>query len=185
MTTIQQAHRPQGGRHRNPKRRRRIGRALAASAIACGALASCSGSSSGTASDADQLEVAEATIDWPANPKVAAVRLTITNDTDTDDTLTGVTTSTGDASLHRSGTDDQGRSTMTQLDRLAVPAGETVTFEAGDLHVMVENPDPPLEVGDRVGVTLVFERAGNRTVQAEVIEPGSADDATEMGDHDG
>lgn len=133
-------------------------------------------SSSSDNAGAGQLTVDEATIDWPANPSVAAVRFTITNDTSTDDVLTAASSPrAAKATIHRSMTDSAGRSTMKPLERVDVPAGESVLFEAGDLHVMLEDPSPELEVGETVAVTLVFEKAGKRTVRAKVVEPGSGD----------
>lgn len=155
--------------------------AVAASVLVATAASGCSGSDG--AAGEGRLTVADATIDWPANPDVAAVRLTIRNGTETDDVLTGVSSPTSsEAGVHRSATDADGRSTMKPVDRLEVPAGETVAFEAGGLHVMLEDPSPELEVGDKVTVTLEFEQAGVRTVRADVVEPGSADT---MEGHDG
>ena len=164
---------------RTLRRRRRPRRPVLAGALIVGLLAGCTGSDGSAGGD---LTVTDATIDWPANPDIAAVRLTISNGTDADDLLTGASSSTGEATIHRSATDAQGRSTMKPLDQLEVPAGKTVVFEAGDLHVMLEDPAPPLEIGDAVTVTLDFERAGSRSVTAEVIEPGTGDD---VGGHDG
>ena len=165
------------------QRRRPLALIAVLVALAAGVASGCSGSD-GAAAD-DELTVTDATIDWPANPDVAAVRLTITNGTDTDDVLTGATSDVGEATIHQSATDDQDRSVMKPLESLHIPAGETVAFEAGNRHIMIDNPDPPLEVGDTVAVTLEFSKAGSRTVQAKVIEPGSRDDMSGMEGHDG
>jgi hypothetical protein len=128
-----------------------------------------------------QLVVVDATIDWPANPDVASAQLTIKNDTDAGDVVTGVTSGSGTASIHRSGTDATGRSTMKRVERLEVPSGKTVEFRSGGLHVMLKDPPTPLEIGDKVTLTFRFEKSGLRTVRAEVIEPGTAGD---MPSHD-
>lgn len=172
-----------------PRSRRRPASTRAGSAVLSSVLvvlvavmaAGCSNGSDEAGSG--ELTVGEATIDWPANPSVAALRFTIRNDTATDDVLTGASSPrTAEASIHRSVTDADGRSTMEPVERLDVPAGETVLFEAGDLHVMLEDPSPELEVGDTVTVVLEFEKAGKRTIRAEVVEPGGADS---MERHDG
>lgn len=145
--------------------------------------ATVAGCSSSGSPRGGQLTVKDATIDWPANPNLAAVRLSIHNDTPTDDVLIGATSPrAARVSIHRSVTDDGGRSTMKHVERLDVPAGEVVLFEAGGLHVMLEDPAPELEVGDKVNVTLEFKSAGKRTVSAAVIAPGSAGNT---GDHHG
>ncbi len=64
-----------------------------------------------------------------------------------------------------------GMMTMREVDRIEVPAGETVVFEPGGYHVMLLDLAEPLEVGDTVEVTLTFERAGDVVVTAEVREP--------------
>ncbi len=140
----------------------------------------CSGGSDDAAHDG-RLVVVDASIDWPANPDVASAQLTIENDTASDDVLVAVTSrDVADASVHRSDTDDSGRSTMERVDRLDVPAGESVVFEAGGLHVMLRDPGP-LKVGDDVSLTFEFENAGKRTVRAQVVEPGSTE---ELESHD-
>lgn len=159
-------------------RARRLCLALLGLALVAG----CS-SSAGSTHDGE-LVVIDATIDWPANPDLAAVRLTIRNGTDSDDVLVGVSSRVAEASVHRSETDVEGRSTMTAVDRLDVPAGDTVRFQGGGLHVMLRNPSLPLEIGDTVTVTLMFERGGERSVEAEVIEPGSDANKSEMETHD-
>lgn len=147
------------------------------------ASAGCTGSdAAGDPSHKGKLAVADATIDWPANPDVAAAMLTIENNTEQDDALLSVTsTDAKDVSVHRSGTDSEGRSTMKRVPRLKVPAGEEVVFDAWELHVMLKDP-VALEVGDSVTLTFKFEKAGLRTVRATVIEPGTA---PERKTHDG
>lgn len=164
------------------RRRRRVRRlcvALAAAVVVVG----CSSSSDSTGGG--ELTVTDATIDWPANPDVAAVRLTIRNGTATDDVLLGASSGVAEASVHRSAIDAEGRSTMKEVERLDVPAGETVRFQPGGLHVMLRGPSPALEIGDKVAVILRFERAGARSVDAEVIEPDAdTDTMSDMEAHD-
>lgn len=124
-----------------------------------------------------QLIVVDATIDWPANPDVASVQLTIKNDTANGDVLTGVTsTEVASASVHRSVTDADGRSTMRPVERLDVPSGKTIEFKPGGLHVMLKDPPATMEIGDKISLTFKFEKSGLRTVRAQVIEPGTAED---------
>lgn len=160
------------------RRRRRV--LVAASVVVCTAAATGCSRASDQSHDG-RLVVVDATIDWPANPDVASVQLTIKNDTEFDDVLTEVTSDVGTASVHRSGTDAAGRSTMKRIERLEVPSGKTVEFEPGDLHVMLKDPPAALEIGDKVSLTFRFEKSGLRTVRAQVIEPGTAAD---MPSHD-
>jgi copper(I)-binding protein len=125
------------------------------------------------------IEVTGATIDWPANPSVAAVRMQVSNPTARDDRLVSVSSPVaGATSIHRSGTDDQGRSTMRPVDGVAIPARSTVTFEPGGLHVMLSDIREDLAVGDQVPLVITFEHAGAVEARAKVVEPGSADGDT-------
>lgn len=62
---------------------------------------------------------------------------------------------------------------MRPVDRLDIPAGETVTMEPGSgLHLMLEGLHEPLRDGASVPMTLTFERAGAVQVAAEVVPVG-------------
>ena len=61
-----------------------------------------------------------------------------------------------------------GMMTMTPVDRIELPAGETVSLEPGGYHVMLLELAVPLEAGSTVTLTLSFERAPEQTVDAEV-----------------
>lgn len=61
-----------------------------------------------------------------------------------------------------------GMMTMTPVDRIELPAGETVSLEPGGHHVMLLELAAPLETGSTVTLTLSFERAPGQTVDAEV-----------------
>ncbi|MDH4059357.1 MAG: copper chaperone PCu(A)C [Aquincola sp.] len=57
---------------------------------------------------------------------------------------------------------------MRQLDAIELPAGRKVDFKPGGLHVMFIGLKAPLKVGDKVPVTLKFEKAGELKVVFEV-----------------
>jgi copper(I)-binding protein len=61
-----------------------------------------------------------------------------------------------------------GMMTMQPVDRIEVPAGETVSLEPGGYHIMLLALADPLEVGATVELTLTFEVAGAQVVRAEV-----------------
>ncbi|MGN6694436.1 MAG: copper chaperone PCu(A)C [Aquihabitans sp.] len=159
-----------------------LGAFLLVGAAACGS--GDGGSASAQGGDPGTMQVARATIDWPANPKTAAVRMVVENGTDTDDTLLSVSSPVAArTTIHRTETDDAGRSTMTEQEDLPVPADSEVTFAPGGLHVMLSGITKDLEVGDEVALTLTFEHAGPVEATAKVVEPGSVGDDTE-GSHD-
>jgi copper(I)-binding protein len=70
--------------------------------------------------------------------------------------------------LHEVSTDAQGMTGMQHIDRLDIPAGETVRLEPGGYHLMLMGLTAELAVGGTIELTLVFERAGNVVVEAEI-----------------
>lgn len=144
-------------------------------------LAACGSSNDDSGSSPEGVQVVGARVDRPANPAVAAVRMEIVNGTDRDDTLTAVSSPDGDASLHRSTTDEQGMAGMDHLQELEISAGGTVELAPGGLHIMLNDPDTTLEVGDEIELTLTFERAGPQKLTVPVVEPGTTADDVESG----
>lgn len=61
---------------------------------------------------------------------------------------------------------------------IPVPARATVELKPGGYHIMLIGLQRPLRRGERIPLTLVFERAGERRIEAEVLAPWamSADD---------
>lgn len=64
----------------------------------------------------------------------------------------------------------EGRATMTELDGIDVPAGESVRFRPGHLHLMLDVPDATVVVGASFELTLTFDRSEPITVPVEVVE---------------
>lgn len=54
---------------------------------------------------------------------------------------------------------------------IPVPAGGQVELKPGGFHVMLVGLNRELKPGDKVMLTLTFEKAGTRQVEAEVREP--------------
>ncbi|MEM8789694.1 MAG: copper chaperone PCu(A)C [Pseudomonadota bacterium] len=97
----------------------------------------------------------------PTRAKTAAGYLQITNTGDTDDVLTGVSDGPSPAMLHRTETDANGVTRMLhQSEGIPIPAGETVIFEPGGLHVMFMGIAAPFKPQDTHTYTLVFRDAG-------------------------
>lgn len=126
--------------------------------------------------DADEpgtMRVEQVAVDEPANPAMAAVRLVIANGTDADDRLESVTSEVAaSVTIHESRTVD-GLATMTPRDAVEVAANSTVTFEAGGLHVMLEEIHEPLVVGESFTMTFHFAQAGAVDATAIVVDPST------------
>jgi len=57
---------------------------------------------------------------------------------------------------------------MRKVDRIPLPAGETVRLAPGGLHLMLIGLKRQLAPGDMVDLTLIFEDGGRRTLTAPV-----------------
>ena len=97
--------------------------------------------------------------------------VSIENRGDGADRLVGADTDAALAvEIHRTVIEDDGRAYMRLLDDVVIPAGETVRFRPGDLHLMVVVPDERVRVGGTFAVTLRFERSAPVTLDVEVVE---------------
>jgi copper(I)-binding protein len=77
-----------------------------------------------------------------------------------------------DGSMEPGATPDSGGMVgMVPIDELPVPAGGEAVLMPGSYHLMFIGLKDPLEVGEKVEVTLSFEKAGSVKVTAEVREP--------------
>lgn len=136
-------------------------RLLAVTLVATFAVSACS-------SGEPDLEVSAAQAGEPAAGSSQVV-VAIRNDGTGDDTLVGAETPAAAAvEMHLTEVVD-GRASMTQQDAVAIPAGETVEFRPGGLHLMLVVPDATVTVGGTFELTLHFERSGDRTVPVEVV----------------
>lgn len=132
------------------------------------------------AASGGSIAITDARLERPANPDVAAVRLTIANTTGEDDALLAVTTPDADeAGVHRSETNEAGLTTMDEVDRLDLPAGDSIEFAPGTLHIMVEQPTRTLDVGDEITMTFSFDNAPDQTIRIPVVELGGTIDDEE------
>ena len=92
--------------------------------------------------------------------KVSAAYLAIANRGESADRLVGVAVErAGHAMIHRSVVVD-GVMKMRHVDAVEIPSGGSIRLEPGGLHVMLMGVASRLEAGERISLTLVFERAG-------------------------
>lgn len=139
----------------------------------------------GTAASAHQitignLEIVHASIPAPfAGAKSAAGYMAIVNSGSEPDRLIAATAGfAAVAKLHKSQTDANGVATMSHVEALEIPAGETVMLESGGYHVMFMGLTGPLTEGDMLPATLTFEKAGTVELEFMVDPPGAVDHET-------
>ncbi|MCW5713058.1 MAG: copper chaperone PCu(A)C [Bauldia sp.] len=125
-----------------------------------------------------QLGQIEISVPWTrAMPPAADAGggfMTIRNTGATDDRLVGATSPVAaEVQIHTMDIAD-GVMRMRQLtDGLAIPAGATVRLAPGGFHVMFLDLPTPIAIDMPVSVTLVFERAGEITIDLIVVPPGA------------
>ena len=72
------------------------------------------------------------------------------------------------ATLHKTAMESGGMMSMASVKAVPVPAGKTVTFKPGGYHVMLMGLKAPLKVGAAFKLTLVFAKAGAKSVTVTV-----------------
>jgi periplasmic copper chaperone A len=111
-----------------------------------------------------------------ASPKVAnagAGFLTISNSGKTDDKLIGASADVSKTVELHTHIKDGEIMRMRQVQSIAVPAGGAAQLKPGGDHVMFIDLKGPLMEGDKVPVTLVFEKAGKIDVVMPVLGVGA------------
>ncbi len=98
------------------------------------------------------------------------VVLEVRNTGDGDDALVGAATPAALAVEVHQTTIADGRASMEELTRVAVPAGGSLRFRPGDLHLMLVVPDASVVEGGTFELTLRFERTGDVTVPVTVVD---------------
>ena len=120
----------------------------------------------------------------PGGAKVAGGYLVIENKGTAPDRLVSVSADiAGKSEIHEMAMDN-GVMKMRQLDKgLAIDPGKTVKFAPGGYHLMLQELKGPFKQGDKVPVTLQFEKAGK--VQLTLDVQGVGAQAPAGGDHSG
>ena len=110
----------------------------------------------------------------PGGAKVAGGYLTIENKGTAPDKLIGVSAEiAGKVEVHEMATDN-GVMKMRLLEKgLAIDPGKTVKLAPGGYHLMMQELKGPLKQGDKVPVTLEFEKAGKVAVTLDVQAVGA------------
>ena len=127
----------------------------------------------------------------PSGAKVAGGYLTIENKGQAADRLVGISGEiAGRIEIHEMAMDD-GVMKMRQLEKgLTIEPGKTVKLAPGGNHVMMLDLKAPLKQGDKVPLTLDFEKAGKVKLSLDVQAvgapaPGGGGHMDKPGDHSG
>jgi copper(I)-binding protein len=106
--------------------------------------------------------------------EVGAAYMALKSDTDT--TLTEITSPAADSiEIHKMQM-DKGVMQMQMLEKLALPAGKTVKLEPGGFHLMLFDLKAPLQAGKRMTLKLQFRDKSGKSHTQEVTAPIKAVD---------
>jgi len=110
----------------------------------------------------------------PGGAKIGGGFLTIENKGSAPDRLIGASADVaGEVEVHEMAVKD-GVMTMRPLERgLTIDPGKTVKLAPGGYHLMMMNLKSPLKQGDKVPLTLQFEKAGKVAVTLDVQGVGA------------
>lgn len=122
----------------------------------------------------------------PNGAKIAGGYLTIENKGTAADRLIGGSGDiVGKVEVHEMAMNN-GVMTMRPLDKgLAIEPGKTVNLAPGGYHLMLMDLKGPFKQGDKVPVTLEFEKAGKVTLSLDVQGVGAQAPAHDHMDHSG
>jgi len=99
----------------------------------------------------------------------SAAYFTITNTSTAAEALLSATSPAANmVEVHETSIDGSGVAAMHPVDKVDIPAGESVVLKPGSYHLMLMGLKGELAVGQTVELDLVFEHAGKVVVQAEV-----------------
>ncbi len=100
--------------------------------------------------------------------KVGAALMTLQNTSADDDKLIKASAPIcGHVELHTMA-EENGIMRMREIPKIDVPKGETVALTHDGLHLMLMDLKAPLKAGQVFPLTLVFEKAGEKTVEVKV-----------------
>jgi periplasmic copper chaperone A len=152
-------------------------------AVLCGALLFLSATARAEDVKAGDLVISQP---WgratPGGAKIGAGYLTIENKGSVPDRLVAISSDVaGKIDVHEMATTN-GVMTMRPLEKgLTIEPGKTVTLAPGGYHLMMMDLKKPLKQGDKVPLTLEFEKAGKVAVTLDVQGVGAKGPGGESG----
>ena len=99
----------------------------------------------------------------------AVFYVVIQNNGDTDDRLTGIETPIAAMPMLHQTVVTDGVASMPHAEVIDIPAGETVALAPGGYHGMLMDLTEALVDGQTFPVTLTFEKAGEVTVDTQIL----------------
>ena len=107
----------------------------------------------------------------PPSAKNSAAYFTLMNHKKQDLTLVSVKSDVSNVTEFHNHLMIDGAMSMRKVPNVAVPAGESVTFQPGGLHVMLIGLKQLLKPGAVANITLTFENGETMQVEAAIVMP--------------
>lgn len=123
------------------------------------------------------IEIVDARLGEPAGPN-AALYFTASGGDEPDRLLGASAAIAAEVQIHESVTGEDGTMTMRPVDGLDLAADGELVLEPGSYHLMLVDVEP-VEAGDEIDVTLIWENSGESTIPVAVVPPADtmSDDA--------
>lgn len=103
-----------------------------------------------------------------------AVYFTVSNNGDAEMAIRSVFVEGASMAMLHQTRDEAGVTRMEEANEVEVPAGQTLGFEPGGLHVMAMDLDETMQAGDETEVTLTFASGDKVSFPAFIRAPGDA-----------
>ena len=139
---------------------------------------------------AQQVKIGDLVLDhaWaratPGGAKVGGGYLTIENKGTTPDKLVGGSSPiAGKVEVHEMAMNNNVMTMRPLKDGLAIPPGQSVTLAPGGYHIMLMDLKAPLKKGDKVPVTLAFEKGGQAKITLDVEAIGATGPTSDQMNH--
>ena len=105
---------------------------------------------------------------------MSAGYLTLINDASAEDALLSASSPRAERVEVHEMTMDGGVMQMRVVERLSIPAGQSIELAPNGRHLMFYGVTQPFAVGETIPVRLTFEHAGDVDVSLPVRRPGAA-----------
>jgi len=118
---------------------------------------------------AADVSISDATVrGMPPGQKITAAFMTVTNSGETSCDIVAVETSVAERAELHTHLHENGMMKMRQVGKVEVPAGETVLFKPGSLHIMMFGLQRDLVEDETVSLIIDFSNCDDVTVDATV-----------------
>lgn len=109
----------------------------------------------------------------PGGAKVGAAYLEVRAAAGAEDRLVGAKSPAAGAVEIHEHVNERGVMKMRRVDGITVPGGQTVSLKPGGHHLMLMDLKRPLKQGEKLPLTLEFEKAGAVAVEATIAPIGA------------